>query len=375
MVSLMKFQRIPGPPETGVQLKSLVTLGRVPHALLLAGPPGSCQLWHAMALSAALQCESPSEGEACGFCGACHKTHQGIHPDIHMYFPFVRQEKERSRMADYTEEFRRISLKKPYMDSEDWFAAMNAERKSANITAETCRDILGQLSLMRYEGKYKVIVIWLPEYLDKEGNILLKQLEEPEENTVIILASENQEAILPTILSRCQILRTYPVPEEQITAYLQAEGTSPDDSAEVAWLSGGSLPAALRMAEEGEQLSGQLFLDWLRTCYQGRPGDMADRSDRFEALSRNEQKRFFRYGGHFLQQALHALYLDAPQLRLSASEAAAVRKMKPILDVDLVAGISHKLDEAALAIERNANPKVLFLACSIGIHRLWRGKK
>ncbi len=375
MVSLMKFQRIPGLPDTGAQLRSLISGQRVPHALLLAGAPGSCQLWYAMALSAALQCESPSGGEACGSCSACHKTHRGIHPDIHVYFPFVRQEKEKSRMADYTEEFRQISLKKPYMDSEEWFAAMNAERKSANITAETCRDILGQLSLMRYEGKYKVIVLWLPEYLDKEGNILLKQLEEPEENTVIILASENQEAILPTILSRCQILRTYPVPEEQIAGYVHSLGTGQEDSAEVAWLSGGSLPAALRMAEEGEHLSGQLFLDWLRTCYQGRPGDMADRADRFEALTRNEQKRFFRYGGHFLQQALHALYLDAPQLRLSASEAVAVQKMKPILHVDLVSGISRKLDEAALAIERNANPKVLFLALSIGIHRMWRGKK
>ena len=89
----------------------------------------------------------------------------------------------------------------------DWLQFIGAENKQGNITANECNDIIRKLSLKSFESEYKILIMWMPEYLGNEGNKLLKLIEEPPPNTLFILVAENESLILPTIVSRCQLIR------------------------------------------------------------------------------------------------------------------------------------------------------------------------
>src|SRR5690606_14548144 len=78
-----------------------------------------------------------------------------------------------------------------------------------------------KLSLKTYESPYKILVLWMPEYLKKEGNILLKLIEEPPENTLILMVVNNEDKLLTTIRSRLQLVKIKGVENEQVSEYLQ----------------------------------------------------------------------------------------------------------------------------------------------------------
>ena len=95
----------------------------------------------------------------------------------------------------------------PYGNVYDWLQFIGAENKQGNITANECNDIIRKLSLKSFESEYKILIMWMPEYLGNEGNKLLKLIEEPPPNTLFILVAENESLILPTIVSRCQLIK------------------------------------------------------------------------------------------------------------------------------------------------------------------------
>src|SRR5690606_23459424 len=116
-----------------------------------------------------------------------------------------------------------------------------------------CREIIETLNLRSYEGGAKVHIIWRPEYLGKEGNILLKLIEEPPADTYLILVAENTEDILPTILSRTQIIRLAPIPAEDIAAMLQRRNLADERKAlQIGHMANGSYAEALRLLQHAE---------------------------------------------------------------------------------------------------------------------------
>ena len=98
-------------------------------------------------------------------------------------------------------------LKAPYGNVYDWLQFIGAENKQGNITANECNDIIRKLNLKSFESGYKILIMWMPEYLGNEGNKLLKLIEEPPPNTLFILVAENEALVLPTIVSRCQLIK------------------------------------------------------------------------------------------------------------------------------------------------------------------------
>src|SRR5207253_10824068 len=111
------------------------------------------------------------------------------------------------KSTDFAAEWREFVRQNPYGNAYEWLQFIGAENKQGNITAEECNDIIRQLSLKSFESEYKLLIMWMPEYLGKEGNKLLKLIEEPPANTLFILVAESEEQILPTILSRCQLVK------------------------------------------------------------------------------------------------------------------------------------------------------------------------
>ena len=243
----MYFNNVIGQAGKKSLLLQMARSGRMPHSLLLLGSPGSGKLALALALAQYILCEDPGESDACGDCNSCRKVSRLIHPDLHFSFPTVGT----NATSDmFLAQWRAIIGRHPYFNLNQWLQEIGAENRQGNINREECKNILRKLSLKTFEGSHKVLVIWLPEFLGKEGNRLLKIIEEPPEKTVFILVAEDQEQILNTILSRCQLVRIHPLSDEEVIEGLLRHRDIPRERARsVAHLSNGNFNEALLFSD------------------------------------------------------------------------------------------------------------------------------
>jgi DNA polymerase-3 subunit delta' len=362
-------------------LLHLAASERVPHALLFLGNTGSGNLALATAFAQLLQCEKTGRGpsqavdnhpeEACGTCSACRKAAIFSHPDIHFSFPTVGAN---AVSTDFIKEWRKFLTDTPYASANDWLQRLNAENKQGNITKEECNAIIKKLSLKAFEGRYKILVIWLPEYLGKEGNRLLKLIEEPPEQTIFLLAAENQDQILNTILSRCQLVKTDLLSDEEVAMGLENRlhlGT--ERAHQIAFLAGGDFGAAIAAAESAENDNAAAFLDWLRKCWRGNAVELVKWTDEFAKLGRENQKQFLHYGLHFLREMMALVATGNIALRLKPNELTTAQNMAKVLDFEKISQLVGLFNDNITYIERNANPKILFLDSSIQMNRILKG--
>lgn len=377
----MIFNDIIGQNRTKSFLLQLAQSERIPHALLFLGPTGSGNLALAVAFAQMLQCEKFGRkggdedenlfGEAveksfegaCGECNACHKAATFTHPDIHFSFPTVGTN---ALSTDYLKQWRAALSENPFMDANSWLQRLDADNKQGNITKEECNAIIKKLSLKAFEGRYKILVMWLPEHLGKEGNRLLKLIEEPPEQTIFLLAAENQDMILNTILSRCQLVKTDFLSDEELTEGLQQKRNLDANRArQIAFLADGNFNTALQIADNPENDDARLLLDWLRKCWRGNGVELVKWTDEFAKLGRENQKQFLHYGLHFLREMMALIATGNPNLRLRPEELATAQNMAKVLNFEKVTQLVGLFNDNIYYVERNANPKILFLDTSI----------
>ena len=377
----MTFDQLIHHPPGLTQLRQLAATDRLPHANLLLAPPGAGGLPAALAVANLLLCENRqgvNKDTNCGNCRGCRKTAGTVHPDLHFVFPTVG-----SKMTGDTflPQWRQALKETPYQEGNDWLQRIGAENKQGNITREACAAILRKLSLKIFEGRYKVMLIWLPEYLGNEGNRLLKMIEEPPERTIFLLVTERIDQILSTILSRCQLTKLAPPSDTEIAAALAATGlhglTSGAPSPAVAvpaHLANGNYNLALSLADSETARHGTRLLDWMRACFKGSPAQLVAWTDAFAKLGRESQKHFLRYCLHFWREFLLLSVTGNRHdgVRLPPEELASATKLLPYVDQGQLADITTLLNECAEHIERNANPKILFLDAGLRIHRILR---
>ena len=371
----MRFKDVIGQPKTNNDIRALASSGKVPHALLMAGPEGCGKLAFALALAQYLMCEAPLEDDSCGTCSQCLKVQKLLHPDLHFSFPTV----GRNVVSDeFGQAWRSALLESPYLTTMDWLEQINPGKSNAqgNINKEECLNIIRKLSLKSFENERKVLILWMPEYLQKEGNRLLKIIEEPTDHTFFILVAENQDAILNTILSRCQLIKIPPLEDDQIIhALVEGAYSSPDQAKLIAPLVNGNFSEAIKLASQKQSDLPQLLLDWLRKCYQGKGHVMIEVSEALAALTKAQQKHLLLYGLHFVRGILlQKLDCDLP-LRIEASPRKAIENMSRILEVYQIEKMINWFTDAHMHLERNANPKVLFLNLSVQMKRMFKHEK
>ena len=368
----MSFNKVVGQANAKRVLKSMVDSNRMPHALLLLGPKGSGGLPLALAFAQYVLCEAPTESDACGVCNACGKTTKYIHPDLHFSYPVVKLKTTPPVSTDFVKEWRASLAQNVYMNVNQWLEKLGAENKLGNITAEECNKILQKLSLKIFEGKKKILLMWLPEYLGKEGNRLLKMIEEPPDDTLFILVAENQEAILNTILSRCQLVKVHPLTDEEVTEGLVEEGIPKEEAQAIAHLTDGDLNEALQLSKQEENDNATRFLEWMRLCYKGNGVELMAWVEKFAPIGREKQKLFIQYGLHFMREILFLKMTQNQDLRLRNNELDTALKMNKVIALDKIEPIAQLFDETAYFVERNANPKILFLDASIQMNQFLR---
>jgi DNA polymerase-3 subunit delta' len=205
----MNFRQIPGQKETISRLIRSVSEQRVSHAQLFSGPEGCGSFALALAYAQYVSCENRTESDSCGTCKSCVKYEKMIHPDLHFVFPVIKDKKNSEPVSDaFIEQWREYARQSPYFTLNEWLNAIDVENAQGLIFASEAGEIIRKLSLKTFESDFKIMIIWLPEKMHPAAaNKLLKLLEEPPEKTLFLLVSDEPDKLLPTIISRCQIIR------------------------------------------------------------------------------------------------------------------------------------------------------------------------
>lgn len=363
----MQFNQIVGQAAIKQRLINSVTDNRVSHAQLFLGPEGSGSLALAVAYAQFLSCEDKQPDDSCGVCSSCRKYQKLMHPDLHFSYPFFAKHKDDNALT-FIEEWREAFLANPYLSLDIWRDYLEAENKQANINIAECHQIIKKLSFKPFESAYKILILWLPEYLDKEGNALLKIIEEPQPNTLFLLVAQNQDQILNTILSRTQLIKipalTYEdIKHQMIGQYHQTEHAA----AEIAYLSNGNMTEALAMLGQEDKSYHNLFVQWLRYCFANKGIELVSFVDQLAKMGRENQKNFMRYGISFIRECCLLMAEAGSLVHLPAAELETAQRMAKVMTISMANAISAELEKAHYHIERNANPKILFLDVSLQI--------
>ncbi|UAY55846.1 DNA polymerase III subunit [Arachidicoccus terrestris] len=372
----MRFSDIIGQGATKKQLVEMVSRNRLSHALFFLGKEGTGALPLAIAFAQYILCENKSEGESCGVCPACKKSAAFMHPDIHYSFPVIpKKSGDKPISSDYLPEWREFLSGLPYGNVYDWLQSIQAENKQGNITTEECNDIFRKLALKSFEAEYKILILWMPEYLGVAGNKLLKLIEEPPEKTLFILVAENEEKVLGTILSRTQLVKIPALDNQQVAQALeQRAGLTADTALELAALADGNYREAIHLAGHNAEDWQSYLRDWLNALLKGGNIMLVKWIEEVSKLGRENQKQFLYYFNHLLGQSIRLRILGPEGFPISDKDRDFALRLNKITSVSQQEVIVEELDKAAYYIERNANPKMLFHALSIKLRHIIQQK-
>jgi DNA polymerase III subunit delta' len=396
----MLFRDVLGQQLVKQQLVEMVQHNRLSHALLFLGREGSGALPLAIAFAqyvASLPKPGASNNDLFGEAlpppqlpqtteaadawteqqPSFSKAEGLVHPDIHFSYPVVTKKPGTPPLStDYAVEWREFIQQLPYGNIYDWLQFIGAENKQGNITAHECNDIIRKLNLKSFESGYKILVMWMPEYLGKEGNKLLKLIEEPPADTLFILVAENESAILSTILSRCQLVKVPMLDHSSIEQALQKKaGCAPDQAKMLANASEGNYREALHLLQHADEDFHSLLKEWLNATLKNQPIAQVKIIDELARLGREKQKQFLRYFTHLIEQAVR-LHISGEAMRetllqkMSAGEQDFAQRLNKAMNLEQKEALATELEKCSYYVERNANAKILFHALTIKIYHI-----
>ncbi len=367
----MKFFTIPGLSELKSKLIAAVQSNHIAHAQLFAGKPGSLNLSLALAYANFLHCQNKGETEACGTCPACSKSLKYIHPDTSFVFPLgnIKADKDEDRFkADILKTWRAFLVEQPFGDLSDWISYYGGEDKLALISREESREIIKTLSLKPFESPFKVMIIWQPELMHPSAaNGILKILEEPPANTFFILVTNAVERLLPTILSRTQIVQIPLLADEEIDNYLTTKGVPENRKNEIISLADGNLNLAIKLIDSEEDHYQDRFSNWMRTNFKKDYGKMVGLAEEFHELDKLDQRNFLQYSLGMIRETVLQFSGASAISRVKGSEVKFIQDFSRFLNVLKAEKINELISEASYHLERNGSPKMIFLDLSLQV--------
>ncbi|MHA7863421.1 DNA polymerase III subunit [Flagellimonas marinaquae] len=381
----MLFKNVLGLEHIKNHLVTTAETGRVAHAQLFVGPEGSGVLPMAIAYAQYLLCGNTG-GENEGPNSVCNtKCNSLTHPDLHFAFPVSNSDKIKSHAVSdhYLEEWRQFVKEQPYGNLFDWYRLIGIEKKQGQIGVDEAQDMVKKLSLKSYEGGYKVLIVWMAEKMNvSAANKLLKLIEEPPNKTVLLLLAEDEEQIINTIRSRCQILNFPPLAEQVITDELLARGVAQTEALTIALEANGNFNKALDLLNKDSEdlVFERWFVQWVRSAFKakGNKGAIQELilwSDEVSKTGREVQKKFLGYCLTMMRQALLLNYKAKELVYTKVHiEGFDLNKFAPFVHENNILDIVKELEEAIFHVERNGNSKLIFTDLSIKLTRLLHAK-
>lgn len=366
----MYFKDIIGQEEIKKRLIHSAQTGVVPHAQLFTEQGGAGAFPLALAYARYLNCTNRTETDSCGHCPSCLKYNELAHPDLHFVFPIVsKKDKKKDVCDDYLTEWRGFLKDRPYFDIDGWLDYIDAGNSQALIYSKESDEIIRKLSLKIYEATYRILLVWLPEKLHQTcANKLLKIIEEPPRNTVILMVSELPDLVLGTILSRAQRINVRGIHPEDIAASMISRfNLTPEDAKHVAHLANGSYLKAVEAISLGEENKFYLeqFKGMMRNSWARNVRGMKDMADVLASIGRERQKNFLSYCQHLIRENFMYRF-QSPELNyMNMDEAGFAVKFAPFINERNVINIMDELAKAERHVAQNVNAKMIFFDLSL----------
>ena len=382
----MLFSDILGQEHIKNHLTQSVENGRIPHAQLFVGPEGCGTLPMAIAYAQYVLCGNTNAENNTGNAACNLKFNNLSHPDMHFAFPLTSSDKAKSHpvSSHYLEEWRKLIKEQPYGNLFDWYQLLGVDNKQGQIGVDEAQDIVKALALKSYEGGYKVMLIWMAEKMNTAcANKLLKLIEEPPNKTVFILIAEDEEQIINTIRSRCQVLHFPPLAESVIKdALVKNYSLEVSVATKIAHQANGNYNKACDLVyHDSEDLQFETwFVLWIRSAFKAKGNkaaihDLISWSEDIAKTGRETQKQFLLFCLDFFRQAMLLNYNATDLVYLEPkTESFKLEKFAPFVHNNNIMEISDELQDAIYHIERNGNSKIILTDLSIKLTRLLHKK-
>ena len=372
----MLFKNLLVSQELKSQLLKLVKENRISHAQLFLSQAGTHSFALAVAYAQYICCQDRNEDDSCGLCPSCIKFEKLAHPDLHFVFPncMTKSVKKEPDSKLFAQEFREFVFSKNYhIDIEDWLSELGGENKQASINIRDCSNIIQQNSVQSYEGGFKIFIFWcLDRLYHAAAPKLLKTLEEPEPNTLFILLTENQDKILPTILSRTQLIKIPPLSSETIARQLITDfGIPLQKAADIAEISEGSYVKAINLHENSNELKEMLkkfetlfasmsALKKFATPQQINYLNVQEIISSIVDEGREEQKNFLRFVSRMIRNILMMGSNNENLVKATTEEKKMMNFFTKAITLKNAQPILKECNDALYHIERNGNSTLIF---------------
>jgi DNA polymerase-3 subunit delta' len=372
----MLFKDITGQQIAKANLIKQIVDHRISHAQLISGQDGWGGLPLAIAYAQYINCNNKQDDDSCGKCPSCLKYNKLSHPDLHFVYPVATSKKVSSTPLSehYIEEWRELFTPSPYFSLQQWFEHIQIENKQGSISVNESQEIIKKLNLKSYEGGYKIVIIWHADKMNiAASNKLLKLIEEPPDKTLFLLIAQDTNAILKTILSRTQLIKLNRIDEKDIAGYLTSHyEISSEHISQLTQQCDGDMIrlAELLNQENTRDINIGLFKKWMRFCYKFHGGELVNLSEELASLGREKQKIFLAYAQNMLRQCLVLNNHANGLLRVNQEELEFIKNFSAFVHHGNIFQLTEELNTAHFHIERNANPKILFMDLSVKVNAL-----
>ncbi len=367
----MRFSDIPGQEEIKDRLRKTVSDQRVSHAQMFLGPQGSAKLPMALAYAQYINCSKRADGDSCGVCPSCLQYGKLAHPDLHFLYPIATTKEFDNKPVStmFLGHWRKIIPERAgFITLNDWYDQIGIENKQGLINTDDCNDLIRKLSYTSYESEYKVMIIWMVEKIHHTGaNKILKILEEPPDKTLFILITEQLDQLLPTIISRTQLVK---FPKYSDTALEKAvtdlTGCTTDEAAGARFMADGNLTLALNIIRNGDSHSDLFirFRDWMRLCYAKDIASAVKMASEFQGIGRENIKKFFHYALRVVHLCMLHQYGLQDQINADGEERQFITKFSPFINPSGMQ-FTEAFNDAIYHTERNASGSIMFLDLSL----------
>lgn len=364
----MRFADIPGHEAVKERLRNMADNNRLPHALLLEGPSGIGKFALARALAQYIHCENRQNGDSCGICPSCRQHETFNQADTYFSYPVLKNSTD-TISEDYISQWREFLAKFPYMNFDQWQVALDNPNGQPMIYSAESLSIVRKFSKTSYSTRYKILLMWLPERMQPDcANKMLKLIEEPFDDSILIFTSDNPAGILPTIYSRMQRIDVKRMPDEFVAEYLQTNyNLNPTDAKAVAHLADGSITSAQQQisaqSETGKFL--EYFASLMRGAYARKVGELRKWSIDISSLGREAEIRFLNYCERMMRENF-INNIRLPQIvYLNQAEAAFSSRFSPFINERNVEQLLSQFAQARVDIAANGNAKIIFFDLAV----------
>jgi DNA polymerase III subunit delta' len=361
------FSEIIGQSSLKKRLIQSVTDRRISHAQLFFGPEGAGALPLAIAYAQYISCTGDKDEDACGKCPSCIKYSKLVHPDLHFLFPVntTSSKKEDPYCDDFLAEWRTFVLQNPYARLNDWYLHIELENKQGLIKEKESDAITKKLSFKSFESDFKIAIIWMAEKMhDAASNKLLKLLEEPPEMTVFLLITENPEALLSTVRSRCLPVKVPLIAEKDLKDALQERHPiDASQSESIARLSMGNYARALELLRENDEDGSQLatFREFMLAGYMNNIASGMKTVEALSSLTREKQKAFLDYSLRLIRENGVIRLQEGDLNYMNRKEEEFAVNFSKFINGGNMAPLADQFNKAFRDIERNGNSKIILL--------------